>query len=59
MEPIRSTTAYKTLAETVIDALDDSSSTKHAGFKDKEAHQKRWQKRLARDFLGGALSRST
>ncbi|KIM66461.1 hypothetical protein SCLCIDRAFT_21940 [Scleroderma citrinum Foug A] len=59
MEPIRNTTAYKTLAETVIDALDDSSSAKHAGFKDKEGHQKRWQKRLTRDFLGGALSLRT
>jgi hypothetical protein len=28
---------YKTFAETVIDALDDSGTAKHAGFEDKEA----------------------
>lgn len=38
--------AYKTLAETVIDALDDSGSAKHAGFEEKEARRLRRQKRL-------------
>lgn len=47
-EPIRNTAAYKTLAETVIDALDDSGSAKHAGFEEKEARRLRRQKRLAK-----------
>lgn len=47
-EPIRQTQAYKTLAETVIDALDDSGSAKHAGFEEKEARRKRRQLRLAK-----------
>ena len=43
-EPIRKTEAYKAFAETVIDALDDSGSAKHAGFEEKEARraQRRW-----------------
>ncbi|KAF4610471.1 hypothetical protein D9613_007013 [Agrocybe pediades] len=45
-EPIRKTAAYKTLAETVIDALDDSGSAKHAGFEEKESRRRRRQKRL-------------
>ncbi|KIK96724.1 hypothetical protein PAXRUDRAFT_137880 [Paxillus rubicundulus Ve08.2h10] len=45
-EPIRNTAAYKTLAETLVDALDDSGSAKHAGFEDKEARRKRRQRRL-------------
>jgi mitochondrial import inner membrane translocase subunit TIM44 len=36
------------LAETVIDALDDSGSAKHAGFEEKEARRLRRQKRLAK-----------
>jgi mitochondrial import inner membrane translocase subunit TIM44 len=36
------------LAETVIDALDDSGSAKHAGFEEKEARRKRRQMRLAK-----------
>lgn len=47
-EPIRQTQAYKTLAETVIEALDDSGSAKHAGFEEKEARRKRRQMRLAK-----------
>jgi mitochondrial import inner membrane translocase subunit TIM44 len=47
-EPIRNTTAYKTLAETVVDALDDSGSAKHAGFEEKEARRLRRQKRLVK-----------
>ncbi|KDR80676.1 hypothetical protein GALMADRAFT_241052 [Galerina marginata CBS 339.88] len=45
-EPIRNTAAYKQLADTVIDALDDSGSAKHAGFEEKEARRRRRQKRL-------------
>lgn len=47
-EPIRNTAAYKTLAETLVDALDDSGSAKHAGFEEKEARRKRRQARLAK-----------
>ncbi|KIM61647.1 hypothetical protein SCLCIDRAFT_1215737 [Scleroderma citrinum Foug A] len=50
-EPIRNTAAYKTLAETVVDALDDSGSAKHAGFEDKEVRRKRRQKRLEKAGL--------
>ncbi|KAJ7464611.1 import inner membrane translocase subunit tim44 [Mycena latifolia] len=45
-EPLRNTAAYKTLSETLIDALDDSGSAKHAGFEEKEARRLRRQKRL-------------
>jgi import inner membrane translocase subunit TIM44 len=45
-EPIRNTAAYKTLSETLIDALDDSGSAKHAGFEEKEVRRKRRQMRL-------------
>ena len=36
------------MAETLIDALDDSGSAKHAGFEEKEARRIRRQKRLAK-----------
>ncbi|KAG1880398.1 mitochondria import inner membrane translocase TIM44 subunit [Suillus tomentosus] len=52
-EPIRQTAAYKTLAETLVDALDDSGSAKHAGFEDKEARRRRRQKRLEKAGLTG------
>lgn len=52
-EPIRQTAAYKTLAETLVDALDDSGSAKHAGFEDKEARRRRRQKRLEKAGLSG------
>ncbi|KAF7327572.1 Mitochondrial import inner membrane translocase subunit TIM44 [Mycena kentingensis (nom. inval.)] len=45
-EPIRNTAAYKTLSETLIDALDDSGSAKHAGFEEREARRLRRQRRL-------------
>ncbi|KAF5390488.1 hypothetical protein D9757_005180 [Collybiopsis confluens] len=45
-EPIRKTAAYKSLAETLVDALDDSGSAKHAGFEEKEARRLRRQRRL-------------
>jgi import inner membrane translocase subunit TIM44 len=35
--PLRNTITYKTLAETVINALDDSSTAKPATFEEKEA----------------------
>ena len=37
MEPIHNTAAYKTLAEIVIDVLNDSGMAKHARFEEKEA----------------------
>ncbi|KAK0501370.1 import inner membrane translocase subunit tim44 [Armillaria luteobubalina] len=45
-EPIRNTAAYQSLSETLIDALDDSGSAKHAGFEEKEARRLRRQRRL-------------
>lgn len=47
-EPIRKTEAYKALSDTIVDALDDSGSAKHAGFEEKEARRKRRQTRLAK-----------
>ncbi|KAF9240732.1 hypothetical protein BU15DRAFT_45528 [Melanogaster broomeanus] len=52
-EPIRNTAAYKTFADTLVDALDDSGSAKHAGFEDKEARRKRRQRRLEKAGLSG------
>ncbi|KAG9223648.1 hypothetical protein CCMSSC00406_0008531 [Pleurotus cornucopiae] len=54
-EPIRKTAAYKALADTVVDALDDSGSAKHAGFEEKEARRLRRQKRLAKAGKDGGL----
>jgi len=54
-EPIRNTAAYKTLAETVIDALDDSGTAKHAGFEEKEARRARRQIRLAKAGKDGRI----
>ncbi|KAG1772190.1 hypothetical protein EV702DRAFT_1246573 [Suillus placidus] len=39
-EPNRQAAAYKTLAETLVDALNDPGSAKHAGFEDKEARRR-------------------
>ncbi|KAJ7463402.1 import inner membrane translocase subunit tim44 [Mycena galericulata] len=58
-EPIRNTAAYKTLSETLIDALDDSGSAKHAGFEEKEARRLRRQKRLAKAGLARGITPST
>ncbi|KAH9888871.1 mitochondria import inner membrane translocase TIM44 subunit [Cubamyces lactineus] len=60
-EPIRNTAAYKTLSETIADALDDSGTAKHAGFEEKEARRKRRQMRLAKagkDSITGARVRA-
>ncbi|KAF8887287.1 import inner membrane translocase subunit tim44 [Infundibulicybe gibba] len=54
-EPIRNTAAYKTLSDTLVDALDDSGSAKHAGFEEKEARRKRRQLRLAKAGKGDGL----
>ncbi|KAG6850555.1 hypothetical protein H0H93_011754 [Arthromyces matolae] len=54
-EPIRKTEAYKALSETLVDALDDSGSAKHAGFEEKEARRLRRQKRLAKAGKGDGL----
>ncbi|KAM6497097.1 import inner membrane translocase subunit tim44 [Amanita muscaria] len=45
-EPIRNTAAYKVFADTLVDALDDSGSVKHAGYEEKEARRMRRQRRL-------------
>jgi mitochondrial import inner membrane translocase subunit TIM44 len=58
-EPIRNTAAYKTLAETVVDALDDSGSAKHAGFEEKDARRMRRQRRLAKAGKGGGIGKSS
>ncbi|KAE9399146.1 import inner membrane translocase subunit tim44, partial [Gymnopus androsaceus JB14] len=55
-EPIRKTAAYKSLAETVIDALDDSGSAKHAGFEDRDARRQRRQRRLEKAGLNRVAS---
>ncbi|TFK29672.1 import inner membrane translocase subunit tim44 [Coprinopsis marcescibilis] len=52
-EPIRKTAAYKTFAETLVDALDDSGSAKHAGFEEREARRLRRQQRLVKAGLSG------
>lgn len=57
-EPIRKTAAYKSLSETLVDALDDSGSAKHAGFEEKEARRQRRQKRLAKAGKDGGLGPS-
>ena len=44
------------LAETVIDALDDSGSSKHGGYETKEARRLRRQRRLERAGRSGTLS---
>jgi import inner membrane translocase subunit TIM44 len=54
-EPIRKTAAYKTLSETLVDALDDSGSAKHAGFEEKDARRQRRQRRLAKAGRDGGL----
>ncbi|EPT01044.1 hypothetical protein FOMPIDRAFT_1121152 [Fomitopsis schrenkii] len=56
-EPLRKTEAYKALSETIVDALDDSGSAKHAGFEEKEARRKRRQTRLAKAGMG-SISRA-
>ena len=58
-EPIRNTEAYKTLAETVLEALDDSGSVKHAGYEEKETRRKRRQMRLAKAGLSGIAKKRT
>ena len=54
-EPIRNTAAYKTLAETLVDALDDSGTAKHAGFEEKDARRARRQLRLAKAGKEGRI----
>jgi import inner membrane translocase subunit TIM44 len=58
-EPIRNTAAYKSLAETLVDALDDSGSAKHAGFEEKEARRKRRQMRLAKAGKVGGIAKGS
>ncbi|TFK75032.1 TIM44 subunit of mitochondria import inner membrane translocase [Pluteus cervinus] len=58
-EPIRNTAAYKSLAEQLVDALDDSGSAKHAGFEEKEARRMRRQRRLEKAGRNGGIGRRT
>ena len=51
-EPIRNTVAYKAFADTIVDALDDSGSAKHAGLEEKETRRKRRQARLSKAGIG-------
>ncbi|KAG8913324.1 protein translocase subunit [Tulasnella sp. 408] len=53
--PIRNTAAYKVLADTVVDALDDSISSKYGGYEDKEIRRKRRQDRLLKAGRGSGL----
>jgi import inner membrane translocase subunit TIM44 len=52
-EPLRNTAAYKVFADTIVDALDDSGSLKHAGFEEKEARRARRTARLAKAGVSG------
>ncbi|KAG8924415.1 protein translocase subunit [Tulasnella sp. 419] len=54
--PVRNTAAYKVLAETVLDALDDSVSSKYGGYEEKEARRKRREQRLAKAGRDGGLA---
>ena len=54
-EPIRNTAAYKTLAETLVDGLDDSGTAKHAGFEEKDVRRARRQLRLAKAGKEGRI----
>lgn len=54
-EPIRKTAAYKALSDSVIDALDDSGSAKHAGYEEKEARRLRRQRRLIKAGKGSRM----
>ena len=51
-EPIRNTAAYESLADTIVDALDDSGATTHTGFGEKELRRRRQQLRLAKAGQG-------
>jgi import inner membrane translocase subunit TIM44 len=55
-EPIRKTEAYKALAETVMDALDDSGSAKHGGYEEKEVRRLRRKMRLERAGRSAGLN---
>ena len=57
-EPIRKTEAYKVLAETVLEALDDSGSAKHAGYEEKDRRRERRLKRLAKAGMAGRAKRT-
>lgn len=54
--PVRNTAAYKALSETVMDALDDSISSKYGGYEEKEARRKRRELRLQKAGRGGGLA---
>jgi hypothetical protein len=54
IEPIRNPVAYKSLAETAIDALDDSGTVEHAGFEE-EVWRARRQMRLVKADKEGRI----
>jgi mitochondrial import inner membrane translocase subunit TIM44 len=58
-EPIRKTEAYKALAETVMDALDDSGSSKHGGYEEKEVRRLRRKARLEKAGRAAGLNTRT
>lgn len=58
-EPIRKTETYKTFAETVTDAFDDSGSAKHAGYEEKEARRLRRQRRMEKAAKAGLIKPRT
>lgn len=58
-EPIRQTEVYKALAETVMDALDDSGSAKHAGYEEKEVRRLRRKMRLEKAGRAAGLNTRT
>jgi import inner membrane translocase subunit TIM44 len=55
-KPVRDTAAYKVLSETVLDALDDSGSSKYGGYEEKEARRKRREQRLLKAGRSGGLA---
>jgi hypothetical protein len=58
-EPIRKTEAYKALEDTILDALDDSGSAKHAGYEEKEVRRLRRKLRLEKAGRAGGLNTRT
>lgn len=45
------------MAETILEALDDSGSAKHAGYEEKEARRLRRMKRLEKAGMKGGIAR--
>ncbi|TFL01960.1 hypothetical protein BDV98DRAFT_528705 [Pterulicium gracile] len=58
-EPIRKTAAYKSLSDSIVDALDDSGSAKHAGYEERELRRSRRQLRLTKAGKEGGIGRAS